>query len=237
MNKALVILALLVVGAVKAAPLPVVWFVYDHAMIQPVETLAKCGPVLAVINPDSGPGSGRDSAYAAAVDKWRKIKSVKLLVYVDLAKWKGSKLLGYKTPADVRDELKDYNRIYGTTANDGVWYDDAHLESSAVQAYFAVATLSSADIANPGEPVPVKHWMRKLPLKICEFEDKWNGPPKTQPGAVWVAFIKQDQISVVLSAAKSAKVSAIGFEDISRHGNGEYQKPPTWWQKLTILNK
>lgn len=236
-----IIASLLALGAVCAhgAPVPTVWFVYDEAMIAPVATLAKAGPVIAVINPDSGPGSQRMPAYAKAVDQWRKVKSISIKPYIDLARWKGSKLIGYKTLAQVRDELELYNSIYGTTTRDGVWWDDAQLDSSAVQALFQVLPLSDADIVNPGEPVPSSHWLRKLPCHLCEFEDRFNGakPPMTKPGAVWAVFINPQQIPAVLMASRKAGAFAVGWETAARHHAGEYQSPPAWWQKLTVLNK
>ena len=238
-----ILIALLALGAVAvahAAPVPVVWFVYDQSMIAPVATLAEKAPVTAVINPNNGPGSTRDAAYANAVDKWRKIKGIKLMAYVDLAIWKQDRLVAYKTPAQVRAEIAAYNSIYGiTTSRDGIWYDDASLTSSAVQAFFAVATVSKLDVANPGEPVPAKQWLRKLPLRLCEFEDPFvvKSPPVTTPGAVWICFVTSNQIPAALTAGRKASVSMMGWEALERHHNGEFQRPPLWWKNLVNLNQ
>lgn len=230
------ILAALFCSSCMAAPVQMLCFVYDAKMIPMVDSLAKNGPVIAIVNPDNGPGVKLDLAYTNAISSWRKNRNVSIKPYVDLAKWKGGKLVGYKKPREIRDELEAYNRIYAFVERDGAWYDDAQLDSDDVKALFSVLPLNGNIIANPGESAKGT-WMAKLPIRICEFEDPWNGPPKCGDNSIWIVFIKQNDIQSVLNAARGNKVFALGVEDLSRRNKGEYQSPPPWIQKLITLNK
>lgn len=210
------------------------WLAYDVKMLPPVVELANSGQVIVVINPDNGPGQARQPKFANALDGWRKNKNIKPKGYIDLVLWDAKgKLLRVKKPSEINAEKERYQAIYGLTSNDGFWLDDCFADNPGIQALMQTTTWNAACIANPGEPVSSKHWLRKLPFQLCEFEDPLPVPPAAK--GVWIAFVKKGEASAVWNLAKNRNCFAVGFEDLSKHHNGEFQTPMTWWKDLLAL--
>jgi len=213
----IILASLLFSLSVFAGPVKL-WLAYDEKMLPPVTELAVSGPVIVVINPNDGPGNTRQAKFANALDSWRKNKNIRLKGYIDLALWDAKgKLLRIKKPSEINAEKERYNAIYGLTSSDGFWLDDCFADNTTVQALMQTTTWNSACIANPGEPIPQKHWLRKLPFQLCEFED----PLPVHPAAkgVWIVFCKNGEASAVWNLARVRNCYAIGFEDVSKHHN------------------
>jgi hypothetical protein len=225
-----------VLGSIKAChgaePPAKVWFAYDDSMLAPVTTLAKTSKVIVIVNPDSGPGKARQSTYANAITAWRKVPNIKPKAYIDAVTWQGDKFT-VKRPSNITDEKARYRAIYGLTEADGYLIDDTFTDSAAIRALLTVTTWTSATIFNPGEPVPAKHWLRTLPTQLVEYEDPWPAPANAR--GIWIVFLKPTDLAKAWLAAKQRNLTAIGFEDLTRHHKGEFQQPMPWWISIAAL--
>lgn len=207
------------------------WLAYDAAMLPPVDEIARKKRVTVIINPNDGPA--KDAAFIAAVRRWRKNKNITIKGYIDMAKWSGDgKLLGIKSSLDIKTEMGRYREWYGVTDADGFWMDDAFANNPSVKkAISGIAwTRQSSTILNPGEGLGADHWMMSLGFIVCNHEDPT--PIKSRGGGAWIVFARRGEFSSAVSAATNAGVKLLGFEDIVRHHNREFQYPHSMWRLM-----
>jgi len=228
---ALVAVVLGMVRCCRACEPALLWLGYDQSMLAPALDLAKTRAVVEVLNPNDGPGVQRDLDFGAHVTKARALPNLRLVGYIDLVTWHGS-AYSVKSVQQLTRERDLWRTLYGIT---DYWLDDCFPEQSSIRQLVNGVTWQNKgrSFCNAGDTVPAAHWLRTSGFAICDYEDDppRNGWSKLS-GSCVILFATATNWRQRATEAQSRGATLIGFEDLSRHHNGEFQRPFTWWQQL-----
>jgi hypothetical protein len=141
---------------------------------------AAAGPVgMAIVNPDSGPGSACSPAYAAQISRSRA-QGIAVIGYVDTE-------YAARPLADVRRDIDRYLAWYGV---DGIFLDQVGATRTCLPYYAAAsAAIKAGDAAalavlNPGATVP-ESFMAVAEI-IVTFEDTYDAYTRGYRAARWM---------------------------------------------------
>ena len=197
-----------------------VWMCYDHSMITPMLELAKTRRVLGVLNPHDGPGKKPDIVFQSIPAR----PNLLVLGYIDLLHWENSTAIP-KTLAQIRKEERKWLEYYNITR---FFYDDVTELNMKTMGFMTGSTI------NPG--CSVRQSLIPPTIQACEFED----PPSKRPKS-WaksrakfrIVFVDGIEEALVREQeALNTGCEFLGFEDLSKWHNGEFQQPMPWWQQL-----
>jgi hypothetical protein len=230
MKTFLAIFYLALLSIAQASQPALLWLAYDPAMLAPALELAKTRSVVAVLNPSDGPGTQRDIAFGRFVTSSKSLPNLRLVGYIDLVTWHGDNWSAKpsKSLAAERDLWHSLYRI------DDYWLDDCFAGQQAIRQIVQAWPRAANTFVNAGEPLPASHWLRATGFTVCDFED----PPATTKtfsqshGPCMILFTTQASWQYFADAATKQGARYVGFEDITRHHSGEFQKPFTWWEQL-----
>jgi hypothetical protein len=141
---------------------------------------AAAGPVgIAIVNPDSGPGSTRSPHYAARITESQR-KGTAIIGYVDTD-------YATRPMADVRRDIDRYVAWYGV---DGIFLDQVSAARVCLPYYAAISTAIKADEAtalvalNPGAAIP-EPFMTVADI-IVTFEETYDAYISGYHAARWM---------------------------------------------------
>lgn len=229
-----VLFYLLFINVCFAQTSSLLWLAYDSSMLAPALELGKTRKVVVVVNPNDGPGASKDVSYSSFISAARKNPNISLRGYIDLATWHGDNP-STRALKDVKKEIELWSSLYGITANDGYWLDDCFPDKSETKKLVQSVSwaIPSKVFVNPGELIADSNWMRLSKFTVCDFED----PPTAKSfikakGPCVILFVNKGDWRKWSDLAMMEGAKYIGLEDFSRHHNGEFQKPMTWWKEL-----
>jgi hypothetical protein len=117
-----------------------------NTLIQDKEAYAAV-PVVAIINPDSGPGAQADPSYSTAI---QQLQAAGITVYGYVYTQYAS-----RNTAAVKADIDAYHSFYGVT---NIMLDEVSSQVNTVSYYAAldqyIHTFGGQSIGNPGNPVP-----------------------------------------------------------------------------------
>jgi hypothetical protein len=185
---------------------------------------------LAIINPDSGPGTSRDPAYAAEVVRARA-KGVLTLGYVHTSN-------GTRAGAVVKAEVDKYYTWYKV---DGIFFDEANLETCVKKNYYlALRNYVKAKggvgkvVINPGTNIP-ECYITTADI-IVNFEDTYNNYLHWAPSGWETKYAASRFWHLVIATPQSKLANAITLSK-NRHAGWVYVTPdvlPNPWDTLPV---
>lgn len=207
--------------------------VYDVGQIGQAKTIAlgrqkaKLPPLLAILNPDSGPST---DAIRKPFLAWQPSGAVINAGYVDLDDEDGNQ----RQATDVRKDVLTWRAAKVPM----IFLDDCHAWNNQKQAEDLAALVWAAIkdtgyttdnvILNAGGLVGKRSaWMRAKSYVVCDFEDPINKLDSDAIGSMWLGFVTDRATASDLVAKAKAKktVRFIGFDNLST-----WKKPGKEWQ-------
>jgi hypothetical protein len=183
---------------------------------------------LAIINPNSGPGSSRDPAYAAEIQR-AHAKGIIVLGYVHTSN-------GARSAYAVKSEV---NRYYAWYQIDGIFFDEANVETCAQKPYYlslynyVKAKGGAAKVViNPGTNIP-ECYIATADI-ILNFEDTYSAYVHWQPSGWEVKYPASRFWHLVIGTPQSKLGTAIALSK-GRHAGWVYVTPdvlPNPWDTL-----
>lgn len=166
---------------------------------------------MALINPNSGPGTSRDAAYAAEIAR-AHAKGIKVLGYVHTSN-------GARALAAVKNEINQYYAWYGSL--DGIFFDEANLNTCAKQPYYlnlrnyvkAKGGLARV-IINPGTNIP-ECYMTTADV-IVNFEDSYSNYVNWRPSGWEIKYPASRFWHLVIATPQTKLATAVA---LSRNRN------------------
>ncbi len=215
----------------RAGEAALLWCAYDQSMLAPALELGRTRAVVEVLNPADGPGAQRDIAYGAHVTKARALRNLRLVGYIDLVTWRGDNWT-VKNVAQINRERELWHTLYGIV---DYWLDDCFSDQPCIRALVGGVSWGTKgrSFANAGDTVPSGHWLRTSGFAVCDYEDDppRNGWTKCK-GPCVILFATAQTWRQRAREAQQRGATIIGFEDVSRHHNGDFQRPFSWWTQL-----
>ncbi len=194
-------------------------------------------PVLAVVNPASGPGAKADPAYTKLLDRARKQAGLTLLGYV-------STRYGKRPAAEVKADVDRWLRLYPQIQ--GIFFDEQASDAGRVD-YYAdlyahvrrVRKLRRV-VTNPGTVCAEGYLARPATDVACLFEggsgfDRFRRPAwarRSGPGAVAVLAYgigAEGAMRRALTAAVAQGVGCVYVTDAT--GANPWDRLPAYWDK------
>lgn len=207
--------------------------VYDVGQIGQAKTIAlgrqraKLSPLLAILNPDSGPST---DAIRKPFLTWQPAGAVINAGYVDLDDDNGKQ----RQATDVRKDVLTWRAAKVPM----LFLDDCHAWDDQKRAYSIAALVWTAIkdtgyttdkvILNAGGLVGKRSaWMRAKSYIVCDFEDPINRLDSAAIGSMWLGFVSDRAAATSLVEKAKAKktVRFIGFDNLSA-----WKKPGKEWQ-------
>ncbi|MBC7805012.1 MAG: spherulation-specific family 4 protein [Akkermansiaceae bacterium] len=142
-------------------------------------TAAANTGMIAIMNPNSGPGDAAREDYVAQI-KTARAQGVKVLGYVHTS-------YGKRPIAEVRAEIERYYQWYAVS---GIFFDEVTNDDKGLAYYAKCRRLARASdakglvIVNPGTPV-TKGYMNVADI-VVTFESNYDAYIKRAPDAAWV---------------------------------------------------
>jgi Spherulation-specific family 4 len=160
-------------------------------------------PQMVVVNPDSGPGTGRSHAYISAVHLLQAA-GVRVLGYVPTG-------YGWRPVQNVIDDVDRYQAWYGV---DGIFFDEAASDAALVSHYRALAHAARGDAArlvvlNPGvPPAPAYFDLANLVVTFEGDIDAYAGAMRETPE--WLRRQPRDRVAhLIYGATRAQALSAL----------------------------
>jgi multidrug transporter EmrE-like cation transporter len=188
-------------------------------------------PIMAILNPGSGPGAAYDSTYGAAVDALRT-DGGKVIGYVPT--WWGNPSQGFSL-ATAETEISDYKSWYHL---DGIFLDQMGTNDSVVSAYQSLYSYIKAlqpswtVVANPGTAVDSVYGNGHTADTFVDFEHgvnaDSNGPAYanyTPP--TWAASTPNRLANIVNDVTTVAQMQAVVQQAVNQHAGWIYVNSDT----------
>lgn len=197
--------------------------VYDVGQIGQARTIAlgrqraKLPPLLAILNPDSGPST---DAIRKPFLTWQPTGAVINAGYVDLDDDNGKQ----RQAADVRKDVLTWKtaKVPMIFLDDcHAWDDQKRADSLAALVWAAIKDsgyTTDKVILNTGGLVGKRSaWMRAKSYVVCDFEDPINKLDSNASGSMWLGFVTDRAAATSLVGKAKAKNSIrfIGFDNLA----------------------
>jgi hypothetical protein len=182
---------------------------------------------LAIINPNSGPGASRDSAYAAEIQR-AHAKGILVLGYVHTS-------YGARAIATVEAEINKYYSWYGIN---GIFFDEASTNCTqkpyyqTLHNYVKAKNAAAKVVINPGTNIP-ECYITTADI-IVNFEDTYSAYVHWQPSGWEVKYAASRFWHLVIATPQSKLADAI-TRSKNRHAGWVYVTPdalPNPWDSL-----
>ena len=176
---ALVAFLVLIFGAMVASAQNVILPVYDAPLGEKALLLCPKGrerELTFIVNPNSGPGSSRDTAMHRLISG-ANARRVHVLYYIDLMALPGDGLTPptskphVKTPAELVNERRLYSRWYGSLQWDGWFFDD--VRPTMNESFLCIANWPGTKVLNPGCSWQPPGPLRSAVVVISEQAKAW----------------------------------------------------------------
>jgi hypothetical protein len=155
-------------------------------------TAAAQIPIVAIVNPASGPGKDADANYVKVLQQAKKAKKLTLIGYITTSH-------GKRPLADVQADVDQWLRLYPVI--DGIFFDEQasgadHVDYQATL-YQYVRTKKGLKlvVTNPGTICAEAYLSRPATDVACLFENPKAFDPSTFPA--WVAKYSPDHIAAL----------------------------------------
>jgi len=200
---------------------------------------AKSAPVTAILNPDSGPGSSADPAYAAAINKLLDHDG-HVVAYIHTS-------YGQRSLAIVKAEVRAYASFYQL---DGFFVDEMATDAADIPyyqhlyAYIKKINRHYEVIGNPGTSTQRSYLTAPTADVLVDFEDNQSAYPSAAPPS-WVRKFRAQQFGNIVGEA--ASVSAMEADLLLAHernagyvyvtdqnindDNTAYDRLPAYWSQ------
>lgn len=201
---------------------------YDPASARKALATHGNAPICLVINPNDGPGTKLDGAYASlfrAVDG-----NAAAVAYIDLKRWKSGKG-SWKKPEDLRKEKSAYQNLYAHTG--GWFFDDADRVPPSL--LFEISQWPGERILNPGYPTPVMYGF----VSIMHESGGWLAaacPAAPDRQGAMALNLKPKDLAAAWAKAKGLRYFyAHELADDWQSGKTAYNRLPVYWPQLVFL--
>jgi hypothetical protein len=191
-------------------------------------------PIVAIVNPASGPGKRVNENYTALVQKASKSKAA-LIGYVTLS-------YGKRPLADVKAEVDRWVEFYPSIQ--GIFFDEQTSQADgakfALEAFAHVRSkiAKAAVISNPGTTCAEEYANDKNGATVCLFEGpggfaKYRLPAwaeKANPDRIAALTYKVATVDAMKEAIREAKSKRAGYVYVTdADGRNPWNRLPTYW--------
>jgi hypothetical protein len=193
-------------------------------------------PVLAIVNPNSGPGEKADPVYTKVLDRAKKAPGVTLLGYV-------STRYGKRLEADVRADIQRWSRLYPQVG--GVFLDEQASAADSIDYYTALYKYAHERkfgpvVSNPGTVCAEVYLSRPASDAACLFEagkgfadfrqPEWTSRYRASRFAA-LAYDVQDaeRMRDYLAVAREQRIGLVYITDGA--GANPWGRLPAYWDE------
>lgn len=195
-----------------------------------------------VINPNSGPGSTRDGAFAALLTKCNA-RGVRVLFYIDLVAIPGDGLTPpsakehVKAPNELVTERMLYSRHYGSLKWDGWFFDD--VRKGMNESFLCIANWPGMKVLNAGTKFEPPTSLASCTVVISEQANAWpraltawEQSHKSQCAVMGLKITADSLPAFMTSTRGMAFRYASPLDDQWRNGQSAYTSLTPYFAKL-----
>lgn len=200
-----------------------------------VDTAARSVPTVAILNPNSGPGTAADPNYLQALDKLHAAGG-KVYGYVHTS-------YGTRPISDVTGDINTYIALYPV---DGFFIDEMTSDagSASLNYYLSIynyvkgRNAAYGVMGNPGTSVPEIYASLPVADSLVVFESSAKAFASYQPAAWQAGYPAERFVSIVYAASKSQMPGIVQFSAAHGignvyvtpdHGGNPYDTLPSYW--------
>jgi hypothetical protein len=186
-----------------------------------------------IANPNSGPGSSKDSQYATAINA-AKSSGIKVIGYVHTSN-------GGRAIRTVKKEIDNWQSWYNI---DGIFFDETATSSSKVSYYqqatsYVKSKAGKYVMLNPGTYPNSEEYM-KMADNVCTFEDTYSKYQNSWSAPTWINNYSATKYTHIVhttgSSSNMAKALSLaasrkaGYVFVTNDGGGNpYDTMPSYW--------